>query len=179
MKRLLSAALAASLAQAASAGASKLPLPPGSGQAAYRSECGGCHLAYPPQLLSAQSWSRLMAGLSRHFGSDASLDAATAATIGAYLQANAGSPRRFGTGADRISATRWFRHEHDEVPAAVWTSPAVGSAANCGACHTGAERGDYGERTLRLPLTRTATPRGESGAEKRTVVPHIGLEEFR
>jgi hypothetical protein len=153
MKPLLSAALIASLAPAAFAGASKLPLPEGVGRAPYLSECGGCHLAYPPQLLSAQSWSRLMAGLSRHFGSDASVDAATAATIGAYLQANAGSPRKFGAAVDRISATRWFAHEHDEVPAAVWASPAVGSAANCGACHAGAERGDYSERTVRLPRT--------------------------
>lgn len=160
MKCLLSAALITSLAQTAFAGEAKLPLPEGLGRAPYVSECSACHLPYPPQLLSAPSWSRLMGGLARHFGSDASLDPATAATIGAYLQANAGSPRKFETEADRISATRWFRREHDDVPAGVWTSPAVGSAANCGACHTGAERGDYGERTVRLPRTtqRDAPP---------------------
>lgn len=153
MKRLLYAALIAILAQGAFAGDSGLPLPAGVGRESYRSECGSCHLAYPPQLLSAHSWSRVMAGLSRHFGSDASLDPATAATIGAYLRAHAGSARKFGTAADRISATPWFAREHEEVPAAFWNSPAVRSAANCAACHGGAERGDYSERTVRLPRT--------------------------
>jgi len=42
-------------------------------------------------------------------------------------------------------------HEHGEVPSAVWRSPAVKSAANCAACHTGAEKGDFRERGIRIP----------------------------
>ena len=45
----------------------------------WKTECGSCHLAYPPELLPASSWRRIMAGLDRHFGADASLDAASAA----------------------------------------------------------------------------------------------------
>ena len=41
---------------------------------AYVRECGDCHVAYPPGLLPATSWRRLMAGLDRHYGSDASLE---------------------------------------------------------------------------------------------------------
>ena len=41
--------------------------------------------------------------------------------------------------------------EHDEVPAALWKSAAVKGPANCAACHTRAEDGDYAERSLRLP----------------------------
>jgi hypothetical protein len=37
------------------------------------------------------------------------------------------------------------------VPASVWRSSAVKSAADCGACHTQAENGDYSEGTLRVP----------------------------
>lgn len=119
--------------------------------ARYVEECGSCHVAYPPQLLSAESWRAVMKGLDRHFGTDAGIDAAAHADIAAYLAANAGAQRKFGTTATRISETRWFVREHDEVPANVWKSPAVKSAANCGACHTQAERGDYSERNLRVP----------------------------
>lgn len=117
----------------------------------YVEECGSCHVAYPPQLLSAESWRAVMNGLDRHFGTDAAIDAAAHADIAAYLAANAGTPRKFGATAKRVTETRWFAREHDEVPAHVWKRPDVKSAANCGACHTQAERGDYSERNLRVP----------------------------
>jgi hypothetical protein len=121
--------------------------------AAYKSECGSCHVAYPPQLLSASAWQAIMAQLDRHFGSDASLDAKVAEEIRAYLAASArGKASAAAPGSPpRITQTRWFVDEHDEVPSALWKSEAVKSAANCGACHTRAEQGDYSERTLRLP----------------------------
>ena len=56
---------------------------------AYRNECGSCHVAFPPGLLPASSWRAVMGGLERHFGSDASLDAQTAADITRYLSTNA------------------------------------------------------------------------------------------
>ena len=52
---------------------------------------------------------------------------------------------------DRISRSAWFRREHREVSAATWALPAVKSAANCGACHTQADQGDFSERHIRLP----------------------------
>ena len=123
----------------------------GAGNATWKAECGSCHIAYPPALLPASSWRQLMAGLPRHFGTDASLDAASAAEIGAFLERNAGGGRRGGEAAQRITATRWFQHKHDEVSAAAWRSPRVKSAANCGACHGGAERGDFDEHSVRIP----------------------------
>ena len=33
--------------------------------AAWKSECGSCHVAYPPGLLPAASWRAIMAGLDR------------------------------------------------------------------------------------------------------------------
>lgn len=119
--------------------------------ATYAAECGSCHLAYPPRLLSAASWSRVMRGLDKHFGSDAGVDAASFARIDRYLREYAGPERKFGTTALRISETDWFRREHDEVPAGAWKSPAVKSAASCGACHVAADKGDYSERSVRVP----------------------------
>ena len=119
---------------------------------AYQAECASCHIAYPPQLLPKESWRALMSDLPNHFGTDASVDAKTAKEIQSYLEANAGRVRADGAKPPlRITETRWFRHEHDEVPAAVWKDPAVKSAANCGACHTQADRGDFSERSLRVP----------------------------
>lgn len=104
----------------------------------WRSECGSCHVAYPPQLLAAPAWRRIMTGLDRHFGVDASLDAAAAAEIAAFLESNSG---RREARTLRITETAWFRHEHDEVRA----------GPDCEACHTRAAQGDFSERSLRNP----------------------------
>ena len=117
----------------------------------WKAECGSCHVAYPPQLLPASSWRQTMAGLDRHFGTDASLDAASAAEIGAFLERNAGSGRRGGEAAQRITATRWFLRKHDEVRPSAWNNPQVRTAANCSACHGGAERGYFDEHAVRIP----------------------------
>jgi hypothetical protein len=119
--------------------------------ARWKAECGSCHLAYPPQLLPAPTWRRIMAGLDRHFGTDASLEPAAAAEIGAFLDKNAGGGRRAGGETLRITESAWFRHEHDEVPVAAWRRASIGSASNCAACHRGAEQGDFGERNIRIP----------------------------
>lgn len=53
---------------------------------AYRTECGACHVAYPPPLLPPASWQALMRDLDKHFGVDASLDAATVSSITVFLE---------------------------------------------------------------------------------------------
>jgi mono/diheme cytochrome c family protein len=126
-------------------------LRPAAGSTTYTAECGSCHIAFPPQLLSASGWERIMTGLGRHFGTDASVDAAVVAELTGYLRANAGSPRRFGNAATRISETPWFRKEHDDVPAGAFRSKQVRSVANCAACHAQAARGDFSEDNLTWP----------------------------
>ncbi|HWQ39194.1 MAG TPA: diheme cytochrome c [Burkholderiales bacterium] len=118
---------------------------------AWKTECGSCHVAYPPPLLPARSWRTIMARLDRHFGADASVDPQTAAQIERFLVANAGQGRGPSVAEPRITEAAWFVREHDAVPPALWKRPQVKSPANCGACHTRAELGDYSERTLRMP----------------------------
>lgn len=121
---------------------------------AWKEECGSCHVAYPPQLLPATSWKQIMAALDQHYGADASVDANIAQEIEQFLIKHASrrsANDSSGTQLPRITETRWFRHEHDEVPASVWKHPQVKSAANCGACHTGADSGDFSEHNIRLP----------------------------
>jgi hypothetical protein len=127
------------------AGAARLPK--------YRLECAACHVAYPPAMLPAASWRRLLGGLPHHFGVDASLDAASVGELAAWLDAHAGTDRhsREAPPEDRITRSAGFLHEHDEVPPAVWKRPAVRSAANCAACHTRADQGDFDEHAVRIP----------------------------
>ncbi len=145
----LALALLAALQPAAADGPGRQPTP----LPRYTQECAACHLAYPPGLLPAESWRRLLDGLPRHFGTDASLDPATVAELSSWLTANAGTYKRVREAPpqDRISRSAWFLRKHDEVSAEVWKRPAVKSAANCAACHTRAEQGDFNEHTVHIP----------------------------
>lgn len=124
------------------------PLPP-----KYRQECASCHIAYPPGLLPAASWQRLVNDLPHHFGTDASLDPATVQELAGWLAANAGASRRAREEPqqDRITRSAWFVREHRKVPADTWKLPAVKSASNCMACHAQADQGDFDEHRVRIP----------------------------
>jgi len=120
---------------------------------AYRQECAACHVPYPPAMLPAASWKRLMDNLPRHFGTDASLDPASVTELSTWLIANAGTSRRVSAAPpeDRVTTSAWFVRKHEEVPAAVWRSPAVKSPAHCSACHARADQGDFNEHDVRVP----------------------------
>ena len=136
-------------AHGASSSASAAPLPK------YQQECAACHIAYPPGMLPAASWQRLMGTLGKHYGADASLDEATTHEIGAWLKTQASTYKRVSEepSQDRITKSAWFlrKHRAGEVPPEVWKRASVGSAANCSACHTHAAQGHFGERDIRIP----------------------------
>ena len=129
---------------------------------AYRQECAACHTAYPPGMLPAASWQRIMAGLDRHYGSDASLDDATVRQLSTWLQAHAGTYKRVAEAPpqDRITRSAWFERKHRRIDAAVWNHASVKSAAQCAACHSRAAHGDYGDDSLRLPTGLDTRQRG-------------------
>ncbi len=148
---LLTAALLAALPLPAWADGDRgrnTPLPPASVQ-----ECGACHTPYAPGLLPAASWQRLMSTLPRHFGTDASTDAATQSTLSTWLQQNAGTGKRGREEPpeDRITRAAWFSREHREFNASTWKRPAIKSPANCSACHTQAAQGRFSEHDVRVP----------------------------
>jgi hypothetical protein len=122
--------------------------------AAYASECGSCHVAFPPQLLTAPDWQAVMNSLDRHYGVDASLEAKARVAIAEFLQKNASRRDKHAapTGSaqpPRLTQTAWFRKEHGSLPAKA--SKTLPTAAQCESCHTAAERGDYNESGLKLP----------------------------
>lgn len=121
----------------------------------YAQECSACHVAYPAGFLPAASWQRVMAGLGKHYGTDASLDEASVREISGWLKANAGTYKRVSEEPpeNRITKAAWFlrKHREGEVPANVWKRASVGSPANCSACHTNADKGNFSEREVRIP----------------------------
>lgn len=127
----------------------------------YQQECASCHIAYPPDMLPARSWQRLMNGLDHHFGTDASIDAATVTQLSTWLQAHAADGQRAAQEPpqDRITRAAWFERKHREIETAVWQLPAVKSAANCAACHVGAEQGRFDDDDLRTPAGLTPRQR--------------------
>ncbi len=156
---------------ASGAGSENGKLLPQTANARFKSECGACHVTYPPALLPARSWETLMAGLAHHFGEDASLDAENTREITQYLVRESGDrgTSRKGRKATnsipasetplRITETRWFRHEHDDISPAVWRRAAVGSAANCGCV----PQGRYGGRLFRAAGRDPSRHRGCRG----------------
>ena len=130
IKYIAALCLAGAVNALADEGRSRAPVLP-----LYQQECAACHIAYTAGMLPAPSWQRLMGGLQKHFGTDASLDEASVRKLSEWLQANAGNSRkvREAPAQDRISRADWFVRQHHEVDNRIWTQPAVKSAANCGA----------------------------------------------
>jgi len=134
--------------------------------ATYAEECGACHMAYQPGLLPSSAWQQVMSvdALAAHYGDDASLSDGVRLALADYLNANGADQARrsrsrafsvggAGTGPlPRITATRYFRNEHDEIPASMVVNNAeVGSFSNCNACHQGAVEGVYNEHQVKIP----------------------------
>ena len=120
---------------------------------AYTQECAACHTAYPPGLLPAASWNRVMTGLGKHYGTDASLDPAMVRQISVWLEAHAGTYKRVREAPpqDRITQSAWFERKHRDIEPAVWKRASIGSRANCMACHTRADQGDFDDDRVRIP----------------------------
>jgi len=137
----------------------------------YAEECSACHMAYQPGLLPESAWETVMApeGLIDHYGDDASLGEAARAEIEDYLtnhsadKAKRSRSRAFAKGSlssaikpgeslPRISATRYFLHEHDEIPERLVSgNPDVLSYSQCDACHRAADDGIYNEHQVIIP----------------------------
>ncbi len=117
--------------------------------AATKTECSACHVAYAPGFLPKRSWQAIMSDLGNHFGEDASLDPATTKEITNYLMATAPQDIR-GVSATsvplRITKMTWFTRQHGQRAIDYAKSRAnIGTISNCTGCHRGAERGIFGD----------------------------------
>lgn len=128
----------------------------------YQNECGACHIPYPTNFLSKKSWDSLLNGLSDHFGDNAELDADNLKAIKRFVGSNnfdqSSIKQRLGNRFDtpgvplRVTETKLFTAIHHEVSTNyVKQNPKIQTFANCQACHTTADKGDYSERRIRIP----------------------------
>lgn len=133
--------------------------------AAYKAECGSCHMAYPSSLLPSSSWARMMGQLDNHFGDNAELtDKSVHNSILHFLLNNSADQshlrmvRKMQRSVDintsplRITELPYFKHEHNEIPTRMISdNPAVNSPSNCNACHRKAEQGLFDEHSINIP----------------------------
>ncbi len=130
----------------------------------YAKECGACHLAYPPGLLPARSWEKLMNGLSDHFGDNAELAPEDLNALTDYLVNNAadrsGEKRatkivrslKNDETPVRITEVPYIVHKHHEIPSRlIQGNPQVKSLSRCNACHTRADAGSFNEHDVSIP----------------------------
>jgi len=123
---------------AAPAFAEELDRVPPVSDAVVKKECGACHLAYPAKFLNAETWTKITSDLSHHFGEDASLPADKLQTIQAYYVKSGGHSQ---VGLLRISEQSWWLRKHRSVGQSKFAT--AKSKANCQACHTGADQGQF------------------------------------
>jgi len=134
--------------------------------ATWAEECSACHYAYPPGLLPAASWEKLLTAdaLGDHFGENAELDADTLKTIHDYAIANAAETsyakraRKIahataqGEAPIRITDIKYIKRIHHEIPQEMITgNDKVKSLSQCNACHTQADKGVFDDETVRIP----------------------------
>lgn len=133
--------------------------------AIYQKECGSCHFPYQAGFLPKRSWNKIMDGLEKHFGTDASLDENDNKEIRAYLSEYAGDSNNANykyfqkinrdiSSSDtplRISETRYFKKEHRKIGKKEIEQDEVKSLSHCQKCHTTADKGSYSERDINIP----------------------------
>jgi len=156
MNRVIPALAACLLASLAHADGKKFFVA-GDAPPAYARECGSCHVAFPPRLLGAEDWRKVMDNLEKHYGDNALIGDPARREITDYLVRNADTDG-YSSGANstrwplpKLTKTDWFRHEHHKVTNTLWTGPQVRSPANCGACHSRAEQGSFREDEIQMP----------------------------
>jgi hypothetical protein len=122
----------------------------------YTQQCTVCHFAYPPGMLPATSWKKLMDSMPQHFTAQVMMNIDTQEEIAKWLQANAAT---FALVAEeppqhRITQSAWWIKIHmsnPKVPAAVWKKPSVSKGAACVSCHQAAAKGEFSARSVQVP----------------------------
>jgi hypothetical protein len=133
---------------------------------AWDDECSSCHYAYPPGLLPAASWQKLLApaALSEHFGENIEMKEAQRTQLLDYAvreAADHSSAKRshkivasIGGGAapERITEVAYIRRKHQEIPERlIKGNPKVNALSQCDTCHTQAKSGNLDDDTVVIP----------------------------
>ncbi|MDY6823012.1 MAG: diheme cytochrome c [Thermodesulfobacteriota bacterium] len=127
----------------------------------YMETCGGCHLAYPPDVLPARSWEKILSGAENHYGNTLALDQTAKRIISAYLSENAADQgrteragkvmRSLGNNTPmRVTEVPYIRKEHHEINQKIFNRESIRSFSNCSACHVTAEKGIFDDNYINI-----------------------------
>jgi hypothetical protein len=128
----------------------------------YLSTCGSCHFLYPPELLPAASWEKIIKQLNKHFGESIRIDPQSKKVISKFLMEN-GTDRSSaqkagkimnsleGRTPSRITEIPYIQKKHRGIKPEVLNRKTIGSLSNCAACHTKAEQGNFNEEYVTIP----------------------------
>lgn len=132
----------------------------------YEDECSSCHYAYPPGLLPAASWQKLLApaALAKHFGENIEMKENLRAELLDYAVKNSAdkaSAKRsqkivasIGDGAapERITEVAYIRRKHQDIPEKlIKGNPKVVALSQCDTCHTAAKSGSLDDDSVLIP----------------------------
>lgn len=132
----------------------------------FKHECGACHFAYPPGLLPAKTWEKILTveALSNHFGDNAESNEETVKILRDYAVANAADKSKntrsirimravaAGGTPKRITEVLYIKRKHHHIPAEMITGNTdVEFFSHCDACHTRAEEGIFDADTVDIP----------------------------
>jgi len=133
----------------------------------YHNECGGatgkCHKTYPPYILPAKSWKKIISSLDNHRGikiTEANISKSQQNSILKFLLANSAesSTREASVkmmnslGRRRpkaITKTPYWRETHKNIPRAVYKTKEVKDKSNCFACHKDFEYGNLDDMNIK------------------------------
>ena len=129
---------------------------------AYKTTCGGCHMAYLPELLPGPSWEKILNQAEDHFGEKITLDSKVREELLKYLRENAADrssaqkTRKIlgsleGKTPLRITEVPAFRKKHRKISPEISNRKTIGSLSNCTACHPKAEQGNFDEDDVVIP----------------------------
>jgi hypothetical protein len=133
---------------------------------AYKEECSACHFAYPPGMLPAKSWEKLLndKALKDHFGENAQLDKDTLKDIYDYAIENSAEKsmhkrsRKIALATEgvdaplRITEVSYIKRKHHDIPEKmIKGNKDVKSLSYCNACHTKADKGIFDSDTVNIP----------------------------
>lgn len=138
---------------------------------AYESSCGECHWAYPPGLLPARSWAKLMdpAQLEDHFGENAELSEKERLPLVKFLTENAADTNWHykrsikinqsipeGEVPLRITQVPYIKKKHMDIPRRmIQGNKKVRSLSYCNKCHTeAASKAQFSRTNVDIPNYR-------------------------
>ncbi len=132
----------------------------------YYTDCGDCHKTYPPYMLPARSWKRIIKDLDNHFGeeiTEANISKEARTSILNYLTSNSSEYStnkiafRFINSLEKdeapkaITKTDYWRDIHKNIDPKVFKSKKVKSRAYCWSCHEGFEQGIFKNEKISIP----------------------------